>query len=95
MPLLTLSPIGVIRSEHRNAEETPIHPVLAADCKGRVEVYPEFAEGLKDIELYSHIYLLFHMHQAGGVRLRTKPDCSGASGDGSRRSIASRRSSSR
>ena len=73
MPMLTLSPIGVIHSEHRKAEETPIQPVFAPDCKGRVEVFAEFAEGLKDIELYSHIYLLYHLHQARDVRLLTKP----------------------
>lgn len=33
----------------------------------------EFAEGLKDIELYSHIYLVYHLHRVDAVRLRTKP----------------------
>lgn len=73
MPLLTLKPIGVIHSEHRHAVETPIQPVFAPDCIGRVEVFTEFAAGLKDIELYSHIYLVYHLHQAGEVRLLTKP----------------------
>lgn len=73
MPLLTLKPIGVIHSGHLPAEETPIQPVFAPDCKGRVEVFAEFTTGLKDIELYSRIYLVYHLHKAGEVRQLTKP----------------------
>ena len=65
--------IGVIRSEHQKAEETPIQPIFVAECKGRVEVLPEFAAGLKDIELYSHIYLVYHLDRVDEVRLLTKP----------------------
>jgi tRNA-Thr(GGU) m(6)t(6)A37 methyltransferase TsaA len=65
--------IGVIHSEHRKAEETPIQPVFAPDCKGRVEVFPSFAAGLKDIELYSHLYLVYHLDRIREVRLQTKP----------------------
>ncbi len=61
--LVSYRPIGVIRSGHTRPEDTPIQPVFAPDCKGRVEVFPEFAEGLRDIELYSHIYLVYHLHK--------------------------------
>jgi len=66
-------PIGVIRSEHTAAEKTPIQPLYAKGCKGRVEVYPEFAEGLKDLEGFSHLYLLYHFHQCREVQLTVKP----------------------
>jgi len=66
-------PIGVIHSEHTAAEETPIQPVYARGCKGRVEVYPEFAEGLKDLGGFSHLYLLYHFHQCREVKLTVKP----------------------
>lgn len=65
--------IGVIRSEHVRPEETPIQPIFASDCAGRVEVYPEYAEGLLDIEAYSHIYLIYHLHVVKETRLLTKP----------------------
>lgn len=65
--------IGVLHSDHRKAEETPIQPVFAPDCQGRVEVWPEFASGLKDIELYSHLYLVYHLDRVHEVRLLTKP----------------------
>ncbi len=63
----------MIRSEHSVAEETPIQPVYAQGCLGRVEVFEEFAEGLKDVEDFSHIYLLYHLHRAGPPRLIVKP----------------------
>lgn len=66
-------PIGVIYSEHTAAEKTPIQPVYAKGCKGRVEVYPEFAEGLKDLGGFSHLYLLYHFHQCRKVQLTVKP----------------------
>ena len=66
-------PIGVIRSEHVRAEDTPVQPVYAKGCKGRVEVFPEFTEGLSDVEAFSHVYLLYHFHRSDLPRLRVKP----------------------
>ena len=66
-------PIGIIRSEHTIAEQTPVQPVFAADCKGMIEISPEYAGGLDDLDGFSHIYLIYHMHQAGTARLHLKP----------------------
>ncbi len=65
--------IGVIHSEHTIAEKTPIQPVYAKGCKGHVELWPEFTEGLKDLSDFSHIYLLYHFHQCHQVKLIVKP----------------------
>lgn len=66
---LTLHPIGIIHSPFPTKEETPIQGVLRPDAKGTVEVFPEFAEGLKDLETFSHVILLYQFDQAGEVRL--------------------------
>jgi len=71
--VITYKPIGVIRSEHLAVEETPIQPVYAKGCRGRAEVFAEFAEGLRDLEGFSHIYLIYHFHRAGPARLMVKP----------------------
>ena len=71
--VITYKPIGVIRSEHLAVEETPIQPVYAKGCKGRAEVSAEFADGLRDLEGFSHIYLIYHFHRAGPARLMVKP----------------------
>ena len=69
----TYRPIGIIRSEHTNAEKTPIQPVYAKGCKGQVEVFPEFSEGLRDLNGFSHIYLLYDFHQSQTAKLIVKP----------------------
>ncbi len=66
-------PIGIIHSEHTIAEKTPIQPVYAKGCKGQVEVFPEYARGLRDLDDFSHIYLIYHFHQSPQVKLIVKP----------------------
>ena len=70
---ITYRPIGIIHSEHTIKENTPIQPVYAEGCKGYVELYPEFSEGLRDLNDFSHIYLVYHFHQEGEVNLIVKP----------------------
>ena len=70
---IVLRPIGVIHSEHIVPQETPIQPVYARDCHGRVEILPEFTDGLHDIEGFSHIYLIYHFDRAAAPKLRVKP----------------------
>jgi len=65
--------IGIIHSEHTIAEKTPIQPVYARGCKGRVEVFEEFQDGLCDLDEFSHIYLIYHFNQAPPVKLKVKP----------------------
>ncbi len=65
--------IGIIHSEHTIAENTPIQPVYAKGCKGYVELYPEFVEGLRDLSGFSHIYLIYHFHKSREVKLIVKP----------------------
>jgi tRNA (adenine37-N6)-methyltransferase len=70
---ITYRPIGVIRSGHTEAAKTPIQPVFAQGCTGRVELFPEFAAGLDDVDGFSHIYLLYHFDRAGTAKLKVKP----------------------
>jgi tRNA-Thr(GGU) m(6)t(6)A37 methyltransferase TsaA len=62
--LLTLRPIGIIHSEHHAARQTPIQPVCAEGSPGRVEVFREYAEGLDDVEGFSHLHLIYGLHRA-------------------------------
>lgn len=72
-PDVTFRPIGLIRSPHTDPAATPIQPVYAKDCLGRAEILPAFADGLVDIEGFSHIYLLYHLHRAPPAQLSVKP----------------------
>jgi tRNA (adenine37-N6)-methyltransferase len=66
-------PIGVIHSEHAIAEETPIQAAYAKGCRGRAEIFPEYEEGLRDLDGFSHIYLIYHFHLSESVKLIVKP----------------------
>jgi tRNA-Thr(GGU) m(6)t(6)A37 methyltransferase TsaA len=70
---ITFSPIGVIHSPHVQGKKTPIQPVYAEGIEGTAEIFPEYAEGLRDIEGFSHIYLIYHFHRAQPIRLIVKP----------------------
>jgi len=66
-------PIGIIHSPFKEPKGTPIQAAGAKDIEGTVEVFPEYAEGLKDVEGFSHIILIFHFHLSRGVSLTAKP----------------------
>jgi tRNA-Thr(GGU) m(6)t(6)A37 methyltransferase TsaA len=65
-------PIGVIHSPFTEKDKTPIQ-ASRSQAIGQVEIYPEFADGLKDIEALSHIYLLYAFHKSQGYQLQVKP----------------------
>jgi len=67
-----MRPSGVIRSPFTEKEKTPIQ-ASRSQAIGQVEIYPEFADGLKDIEALSHIYLLYVFHESQGFKLQVKP----------------------
>lgn len=66
---MDIQPIGIIHSPHRSPADCPIQPAFAAEAEGRIEVFPEFAAGLQDIESFSHLYLLYAFDRAGAVEL--------------------------
>ena len=71
---LELSPIGVIRTPFTSLEGMPIQPGGAHDVLGRVELRPEFAPGLADLDGFSHVYLLYWFHQCpSGCALSVTP----------------------
>jgi tRNA-Thr(GGU) m(6)t(6)A37 methyltransferase TsaA len=70
---LALKPIGVIQSEHEDPASTPIQPVCAEGCCGRVEVFEAYSEGLADIEGFSHLHLIYWLHRAAPGTLTVTP----------------------
>jgi tRNA (adenine37-N6)-methyltransferase len=66
-------PIGVIHSPYKESNGTPIQPVAAPESVATVELFEEFAEGLKDISGFSHLILIFHMHLIKKSKLRVIP----------------------
>ncbi|MCD6220887.1 SAM-dependent methyltransferase, partial [bacterium] len=65
--------IGVIKTPFKEKKGTPIQPKAARGVKGVVEVFEEFKEGLKDIDGFSHIILIYHFHLSKKYSLLVKP----------------------
>jgi tRNA-Thr(GGU) m(6)t(6)A37 methyltransferase TsaA len=70
---ITYEPIGVIHTPFKEQASTPIQGVFAPDSKGEVEVFPQYIDGLKDINGFSHLILIYHFHLSKGYSLLTKP----------------------
>ncbi|HEC69587.1 MAG TPA: tRNA (N6-threonylcarbamoyladenosine(37)-N6)-methyltransferase TrmO [Candidatus Omnitrophica bacterium] len=66
-------PIGKIRSPFKEAKGVPIQPKSAKGIKGRVVIEEKYKEGLKDLEGFSHIILVYHFHLSKGYNLIVKP----------------------
>jgi tRNA-Thr(GGU) m(6)t(6)A37 methyltransferase TsaA len=72
MPI-SLSAIGRIHTPYAQAQGTPIQSSGNEDSQGTVEIFAEFAEGLKDLEGFERIWLLYSFDRASEARLIVKP----------------------
>jgi tRNA-Thr(GGU) m(6)t(6)A37 methyltransferase TsaA len=64
--------IGVIHSPFKSGKDVPIQPRFSED-KGEVELFGEYSKGLKDIEGFSHIILVYLFHKTRDYSLLVKP----------------------
>lgn len=73
MEQVIINPIGVIHTPHKDIKNTPIQPLAAEGVAGTIELLPEFTKGLKDLEGFSHITVLYHFHKINGYELQVVP----------------------
>lgn len=69
---MEFKPIGTVHSPYKEKIEAPIQPKYSEE-EGQIEIFPEFADGLKDIEGFSHIWVIFAFHKSEGYDLHVKP----------------------
>jgi tRNA-Thr(GGU) m(6)t(6)A37 methyltransferase TsaA len=65
--------IGVVHSPFKEPKNVPIQSSASKGTEGTIEVYPQYAEGLCDIEGFSHLILLYHLHLVAEGPLMVKP----------------------
>jgi tRNA-Thr(GGU) m(6)t(6)A37 methyltransferase TsaA len=70
---LTLSPIGILHTPFKQCAGVPIQSVYSRDKTGSAEVFPEYRDGLKDLDGFSHIFLIYYFHQSQGFKLQCRP----------------------
>jgi len=71
--MIEFEPIGIIRSPFAESEGMPIQPPGATGIKGTVEVFEKYRPGLKDLDGFSHIILIYAFHKAKGFKLKVMP----------------------
>lgn len=71
--MIEFTPIGIIHSPFLEPEGMPIQPSRAAGVQGTVEIFKEYRDGLRDLDGFSHIILLFYFHRSRGFNLTVVP----------------------
>ena len=69
---IILQSIGVIHSPFRNSDGVPIQS-YKSKAIGRVEIDRAYVEGLKSLDGFSHIILLYWFHHAKDPKMEVMP----------------------
>jgi len=77
MEAIKYKPIGIIRSPFKESTGVPRQAVGASDVKGQIQIFEQFTEGLKDLDGFSHIVVIFHMHLVEKSSLKACPSWDG------------------
>ncbi len=73
MTLIKMESIGVIKTPFNKIEGMPIQPTGANGFDGEIILKEKFTDGLKDLEGFSHINILYLLHKVEGYNLEVKP----------------------
>ena len=68
-----LKPIGTINTSFISLQGMPIQPKGAPEALGKIVLFDEYAAGLKDLDGFSHIYLIYQFHKCKDEKLVVKP----------------------
>lgn len=70
---ICFTPIGVIQTPFQEMRGMPIQAIGGQGVEGTILLDPAYAEGLRDIEGFSHLILLYHLHQMTQAQLVVTP----------------------
>ncbi|EOD01836.1 tRNA (N6-threonylcarbamoyladenosine(37)-N6)-methyltransferase TrmO [Caldisalinibacter kiritimatiensis] len=70
---ISFKPIGKIHSDFKKLEDMPIQPSGNKANKGRLEIDARYVEGLRDLDGFSHIMVIYYFHKSDKVKLTVKP----------------------
>ncbi len=68
-----LRPIGYVESPYTSTDQIPKGPGAKHEAEGFLVIHREFAEGLLDIEGFSHLFVLWVFHRSEGFSLLSHP----------------------
>lgn len=71
--MIPFTPIGTIHSPFTDPVGMPIQPAGATGVRGTIQIKEEFRAGLRDIEGFSRLILLYAFHRVNGCALEVVP----------------------
>ena len=71
--MIEFEPIGIIHTPFPKPANMPIQPAAGAGVTGTVDLFEAYRDGLDDLEGFSHVILLYHLHRSHGYKLRVVP----------------------
>ncbi|RCK81079.1 MAG: hypothetical protein OZSIB_2456 [Candidatus Ozemobacter sibiricus] len=71
-PIFAFHAIGIIHTPFQRPAGTPIQAKATLE-RGSIEIFPRYAEGLADLDGFSHIYLLYVLDQMASPALKVTP----------------------
>ena len=73
MDQISFRPIGIIHSSFTELEGMPIQPSAGKGTIGHILINESYVEGLKDLDGFSHICLIYHFHLSHSYSLKVVP----------------------
>ena len=73
MTKIELSPIGIIHTPYKEAKDIPIQGIFRKNVNGWVELEKKYLPGLKDLDGFSHAFLIYYFHKTEKEHLQGKP----------------------
>ncbi len=70
---INIKPIGIINTPHKRPKGMPIQGKFKSGVTGTARLFPEYKAGLKDIEGFSHIILIYHFNRSKEEKLTGRP----------------------
>ncbi len=71
--MFTFTPIGYVRSPYKDTKQVPRGPGTRHDAEGLLEIEKKYAEGLQDIEGFSHLFVIWVFDRSEGYELLGTP----------------------
>jgi tRNA-Thr(GGU) m(6)t(6)A37 methyltransferase TsaA len=70
---IKLKPIGIIHTPYKEPKGIPIQGKFEKSVTGTIEIFLEYKEGLKDVEGFSHVILIYYFNRSKEAKLIGKP----------------------
>jgi tRNA (adenine37-N6)-methyltransferase len=70
---IIIKPIGVISTPYKEPKGMPIQGKFKSGVTGTARIFPEYKSGLKDIDGFSHVILIYYFNRAKEEKLTGSP----------------------